>query len=122
DETLIFHCDFEHKRESMEWQHHRSSPPQSAKISRTIKNNHDASFLGFQRSDKRRLDYMEKGTTINGAYYAKLLEKVCVAIEKRHGSLAGGQRFQQGNLFLHNSHIAVPSGRKCGFENLSHLL
>ncbi|ELU18092.1 hypothetical protein CAPTEDRAFT_115375, partial [Capitella teleta] len=44
------------------------------------------------------VDYLEKGTTIKGAFYAKLLDKVRGAInEKRRGLLARDQRLQQVN-------------------------
>ncbi|ELT88663.1 hypothetical protein CAPTEDRAFT_97020, partial [Capitella teleta] len=69
------------------------------------------------------VEYMEKGTPIKGAYYVKLLEIVCVAInEKRHGLFARGQRLQQNNSPSRNSHIAVASDRMCGFEILFHPL
>ncbi|ELU17395.1 hypothetical protein CAPTEDRAFT_45117, partial [Capitella teleta] len=51
------------------------------------------------------IDYLEKGTVIKGAYYAKLLEKVCEAIkEKLRSLLARGQCLQQDNTPSHNSH------------------
>ncbi|ELT97104.1 hypothetical protein CAPTEDRAFT_68417, partial [Capitella teleta] len=69
------------------------------------------------------VDYLEKGTTIKGTYYTKLLEKVCAAIkEKRPGLHARGQRLQQNNSPSYKSHIAVTSCRKCGFEFFSHPL
>ncbi|ELT88657.1 hypothetical protein CAPTEDRAFT_136222, partial [Capitella teleta] len=69
------------------------------------------------------IDYLKKGTTIKSAYYAKLLEKIRAAIkEKRRGLRARGPRPQQDNVPSHNRHIAVASGRKCGFEILSHPL
>ncbi|ELU09844.1 hypothetical protein CAPTEDRAFT_109621, partial [Capitella teleta] len=66
--------------------------------------------------DSKRMihvDYLEKGTTIKGAYYAKLLEKVGAAIKKKHrGLLVRGQRLQQDNLPSHKCHIAMASCRK----------
>ncbi|ELU06195.1 hypothetical protein CAPTEDRAFT_136184, partial [Capitella teleta] len=64
-----------------------------------------------------------KGTSIKGAYYAKLLEKVRAAIkEKRRGLLASGQCLQQNNSPSHNRPIDVTSGRNCGFKILPHSL
>ncbi|ELT90653.1 hypothetical protein CAPTEDRAFT_101416, partial [Capitella teleta] len=122
NEISIFHYDYESKRESMEWRHHGSPPPQNVKVSRTTKKSYDASFLGFQRKDSRGLcgemNYHQRCIPC-----ARLLENVHTAIkEKRRGLLARGQRLQEDNSPSHNSHIAVASGRKGGFEILSQSL
>jgi hypothetical protein len=45
------------------------------------------------------VDYLPRGHTITGEYYAKLLPKVCQAIkEKRRGKLRCGVLFHQDNL------------------------
>ncbi|ELU00643.1 hypothetical protein CAPTEDRAFT_27970, partial [Capitella teleta] len=68
-----------------------------------------------------QVDCLEKGTAAKGAFYAKLLEKVRAASkEKRRRLLARGQRLQQDNSPSDNCHIAIASGRMCGFEILSH--
>ncbi|ELT87910.1 hypothetical protein CAPTEDRAFT_31029, partial [Capitella teleta] len=65
------------------------------------------------------LDYLEKGYTITGAYYAKLLENVRATIkEKRCGLLGWGPLLQQDNTPAYTSHVAVASARKCGFKIL----
>ena len=119
DETWIFHYDPESKRESMEWRQRGSAPPQKFKVSRTTKKIMMSVF--WDCKGVIHIDYLEKGTTITGAYYAKLLEKVRQSIkEKRRGLLARGPLLQQDNAPSHNSHIAVASAKKCGFEILPH--
>ena len=70
------------------------------------------------------VDYLEKGHTITGAYYARLLRKVRAAIKEERRRLLDRdsllQQRQCASPQVHNSHFAVASARKCGFENLPH--
>ncbi|ELU06095.1 hypothetical protein CAPTEDRAFT_137176, partial [Capitella teleta] len=65
------------------------------------------------------IDFLKKGITIKGAYYANLLEKVRAGIkEKLRGLLARRQRLLQDKSPSQNSHIVGASDRKCGFKIL----
>ncbi|ELT98563.1 hypothetical protein CAPTEDRAFT_28007, partial [Capitella teleta] len=98
-----------------------SPPPQNVRVSNTTKKIIMPVF--WDSKGMIHLDNLEKIITIKGAYYAKLLKNVCVAIkEQRRGLVARGPRLQQDNSLSHNSHIEVARGRNCGFEILSHLL
>lgn len=67
------------------------------------------------------IDYKEKGVTITGEYYARLLERLRQCIkEKRRGKLAKGVLLLQDNAPVHKSRIAMAALSKCGFENLDH--
>jgi hypothetical protein len=85
----------------MERRHKGSLPPRkfpiatlASKIVRTV-------FLRVFLDFRRVLvdDYLPRGHTITGEYYAKLIPKVCQAIkEKRQGKLRRGVLFHQDNL------------------------
>ena len=67
------------------------------------------------------MDFLAKGTTITGAYYASLLRKLRDAIKlKRRGMLTKGVRLLQDNAPVHNSHVAQTEARSCGYEILPH--
>ena len=66
------------------------------------------------------MDFLAKGTTINGAYYyASLLQKLWVAIKtERRGMLTKGVRLIQDNAPVHNSPVAQTEALSCGNEIL----
>lgn len=67
------------------------------------------------------IDYLEKGKTINGEYYASELTKLKTAIkEKRRGKLRAGVLLLQDNAPAHTAQVAVAEAAKCGFELLPH--
>lgn len=67
------------------------------------------------------IDYLQRGKTITGVYYAQLIRKLRVAIkEKRRGKLCQGVVFHQDNAPAHTSTVAMAAIRECGFELLQH--
>ena len=67
------------------------------------------------------MDFLAKGTTINGAYYASLLKKLRNSIKtERRGMLTRGVRLLQDNAPVHNLHVAQTETRSCGYEILPH--
>ncbi|XP_076029793.1 histone-lysine N-methyltransferase SETMAR-like [Oratosquilla oratoria] len=66
-------------------------------------------------------DFLAKGTTITGAYYASLLRKLRETIKiKRRGKISKGVLLLQDNTPVHNSHVARSEARACGYEILLH--
>ena len=64
------------------------------------------------------MDFLVKGATINGAYYASLLKKLRNSIKiERRGMLT---RLLQANAPVHNSHVAKTEARSCDYEICSH--
>ena len=62
------------------------------------------------------IDYLEKGRTINGAYYAGSQE-----IErKRRGKLTRGILLLQDNAPAHTPQVAMTVATECGFEIFPH--
>ena len=75
-------------------------------------------LLLFQKSI-----YLQKGRTINGAYYANLPKQLRKAIQaKRPGKWTKGVLFHQKDVPSHNSVVAMAAVHDCGFTLLDHPL
>ena len=69
------------------------------------------------------IDYLQKGQTITGAYYASLLRQLREKIKtKRRGKLTKGVLFHQDNAPVHKSVIAMAAIHDCGFKLIEHPL
>ena len=67
------------------------------------------------------IDYLDKGQTITGEYYASLLRQLRIKIKsKRRGKLSKGVLLLQDNAPVHNAHVATTTARDCGYEILPH--
>jgi len=67
------------------------------------------------------IDYLQKGQTINGEYYANLLRQHRKAIKsKRPGKLTKEVLFHEDNAPAHKSLVAMATLRDCGFELVDH--
>jgi len=66
-------------------------------------------------------DYLERGKTVTGIYYAESLRKLYAAIKhKRRGKLRQGVLLHHDNAPAHTSAVAMAAIRECGFELLNH--
>jgi len=66
------------------------------------------------------IDYLERGKTVTGVYYAELIRKLRSAIKEiRRGKLSHGVLLHQDNAPAHTSAVAMAAIRECGFELLS---
>jgi histone-lysine N-methyltransferase SETMAR len=119
DETWIHHWDPESKQESMQWKHSDSPPPKkfrtqpsAGKIMATI---------FWDSMGVLLIDYMPHNTTINGAYYAALMDQLHKSIkEKRTGKLAKGVLLLIDNAPAHTARVSQAAIRKWDFEQLNH--
>ena len=67
------------------------------------------------------IDYLQRGSTITGAYYAHLLRRLKEQIKlQRRGKLRKGVLLLQDNAPAHRSQVAVAAATDCGFEILPH--
>lgn len=67
------------------------------------------------------LDFLEKGKTITGQYYAELLDKLNDAIRTKRPHLAGKKvLFHQDNAPAHNSMVAMAKLHQLRYELLPH--
>ena len=69
------------------------------------------------------IDYIhiEKGSTVNGEYYAPELTRLKAATkQKRSWKLTARVLWMPDNAPVHTAHVAVAEAVKCGFELLQH--
>lgn len=119
DETWAHHFDPETKLQSMEWKHVDSPTP--VKFRKIASAGKVMASVFWDSEGILMIDYLERGKTITGVYYAQLIRKLRVAIkEKRRGKLRQGIVFHQDNAPAHTSSVAMTAIRECGFELLQH--
>ena len=67
------------------------------------------------------IDFLERGRTINGSYYAAELRRLRQEIARKRGEkLTRGVLLLQDNAPAHTSQVAMTAATKCGFEVLPH--
>jgi len=119
DETWIHHFQPETKIQSKQWKHPESPAPKKAKSVPSAGKVMASVF--WDSKGILLIDYLEKGQTINGRYYADLLRQLRVAIKaKRRGMLTKGVLFHQDNAPVHKSVVAMSAIHDCGFELIDH--
>ncbi|XP_076029120.1 histone-lysine N-methyltransferase SETMAR-like [Oratosquilla oratoria] len=109
----------ETKWQSMQWKH--SSSPTSKKAKVVSSAGMVMATVYWAAKGIVFIDYLQKGKTINGKYYANLLMQLRKAIKsKRAGKLTKGVLFHQDNAPAHMSVVAVALVHDCGFELVDH--
>jgi [histone H3]-lysine36 N-dimethyltransferase SETMAR len=119
DETWIHHWGPKSRLYSKVWWDHNYPPPimvhtqpSAAKILVTI---------FWDSLGVLLIDYMPHKTTINGQYYAALMDRLHESIkEKRRGKLAKGVLLLHDNAPVHTARVARRAILNCGFEELYH--
>ena len=111
----VHHFTQEAKQHSKQWKHSGSPPPKKAK---TVPSAGKVMASVFWDADGILLiDYLQKGQTVNGTYYASLLTQLREKIEiKRRGKLTKGVLFHQDNAPVHKSGIVMAAIHDCGFK------
>jgi histone-lysine N-methyltransferase SETMAR len=67
------------------------------------------------------IDYLPHKTTINGQYYATLMDRLRESIkEKRRGKLTKVVLLLHDSAPAHTARVAQAAIRYCGFEQLNH--
>ena len=119
DECWVHHFEPETKKQSMQWKHPGSPPQKKAKVVSSAGKVMASVF--WDAKGIVFIDYLEKGRTINGEYYAALLKQLRKEIKaKRPGKLTKGVLFHQDNAPAHKSVIAMAALHDCGFKLLDH--
>lgn len=119
DETWVHHFDPETKRQSMSWKRPSSPPMKKFRVAPTAGKVMASVF--WDSEGILFIDYMPKGQTITGSYYANLFPKVRENIkEKRRGKLSLGVLFLHDNAPAHRSEVALTAIRSAGFDLLDH--
>jgi len=119
DETWIYHYTPETKQQSKQWVEAGGSAPKKAKTDPSAGKVMATVFWDSQ--GVVLIDYLEKGKTINGEYYAALLEQLNDAVKTKRPHLAMKKvLFHHDNEPAHTSLIAVAKLHELRFELLPH--
>lgn len=119
DETWIHHFDPETKQQSMTWKRASSPTPKKFKVSSSAGKVMASVF--WDAKGIIMVEYLEKGATITGSYYADQIRRLRKAIkEKRRGKLRAGVLFHQDNAPAHKAAVAMTAIQETGFELLEH--
>ncbi|UYV79714.1 hypothetical protein LAZ67_18000389 [Cordylochernes scorpioides] len=119
DETWAHHFTPESKQQSMQWRHSGSPPPKKAKTVPSVGKIMVSVF--WDSEGVLLLDFLNKGQTITGDYYANLVKQLREAIkEKRRGKLSRKIVYHQDNAPSHRSLQAMATIYDSGFELLPH--
>lgn len=119
DETWIHHYTPETKQQSKQWTARGEPTPKKAK---TVPSAGKVMATVFWDSKGILLiDYLQKGKTITGEYYANLLDKLKTAVvEKRPGMTKKKVLFHQDNAPVHSSHVVTEKLTDLKFQIVSH--
>lgn len=119
DECWVHHFTPETKQQSMQWKHPRSPPPKKAMCAPSAGKIMASVF--WDSKGVILIDYLPRGKTITGEYYANLLKELRGAIvEKRPRKMSKGVLLQHDNAPAHKSAIAQHAIRDCGYELIQH--
>lgn len=119
DETWVHHYDPESKQESMQWHIKGSSPPKKFKV--TPSAGKIMATIFWDCEGILLIDYLKKGSTITGEYYASLLHRLRDSIKiKRRGKLTRGVLLLHDNAPVHKSRHARAAVADCSFEEIEH--
>jgi len=114
DETMVLYYGTLSKRKSMEWCKPGKAPPRKAKVTQSTKKIMATIFWNFRGI--LLINFKERNTTVNAAYYASLLHKLRDAIkEKRRGILRRAVRLLHDYAPVHMA-VFAKAAVDCGFE------
>uniref|UniRef100_A0A3B5BAW3 Mos1 transposase HTH domain-containing protein n=1 Tax=Stegastes partitus TaxID=144197 RepID=A0A3B5BAW3_9TELE len=112
-ETWVHHFDPESKR----WKHMGCPAPKKLKKEASVDRVKASVF--WDSEGLLMIDFLQKGQTVKGDYYASRLQKLKEAIkDKRRGKLQAGVLLLQDFTSVHTAQ--VEEAAKCGFELLPH--
>jgi len=119
NETWIHYYTSETKKQSKQWVIKGESAPKKAK---TVYSAGKIMATVFWDSQEIILiDYLEKGTTITGAYYSSLLNRLKTELQEKRPRLAHKKvLFHHDNAPAHTSAIVVAKLMEIGFQLVSH--
>jgi [histone H3]-lysine36 N-dimethyltransferase SETMAR len=119
DETYIHYSEPTTKRETSQWLPKGSRPPLKAITKVTAKK--VMALVFWDRLGVLLIRYFRKGTTLTGAVYAKILEKLKNAILKKRGEKwEDGVFLLHDNASSHTSRVCQTAIHDLGFIQLTH--
>jgi [histone H3]-lysine36 N-dimethyltransferase SETMAR len=119
DESWIYWYDPETKAMSKQWLPKGSNPPIKAKVTKSA--GKTMLTLFFDAEGWLLTDFLVKGATITGQYYAGILEKLRQAIkEKRRGKLRKGVLLLDDNAPVHRAGVVLDAIHDLHWTRLNH--
>lgn len=119
DETWVHHFDPEKKTQTKTWK--RPSSPTAKKFKVSPSAGKMMATIFWDADGIILIDYLHKGQTINGEYYAALINKLREEIKnKRRGKLQAGVIFHHDNAPPHRAEVAVSAIKTAGFQLMQH--
>lgn len=119
DETWVHHYTPETKEQSKQWRKSGEGPPKKAKSTHSAGKVMATVF--WDAKGVIHIDYLEKGKTINGGYYAALLDRFDVELHRKRPGLARKKAlFHQDNAPAHRSAVAMAKLHELGYELVEH--
>ncbi|GBP04819.1 Mariner Mos1 transposase [Eumeta japonica] len=92
-------------QESMQWTKKGERPPKKFKVQKSASKLMATIF--WDSEGVLLIDYLPKGTTMNGQYYANLLAQAREAVvQKPRGKLSRGVLFLQDNASVHTARVS----------------
>ena len=119
DETWVHYCEPENKAQSLQWVGPGSlrpkkfkTQPSAGKVMATVFWNTKCFIM---------LDFLPKRSTITGAYYANLLDRLRTAVHhKRRGKISKGVLLYQDNARVHTCKVAMDAVEQNRYELIPH--
>lgn len=119
DETWVHYYTPETKEQSKQWTHRGSPPPRKAKVVASAGKVMASIF--WDSKGILLIDYLPKGKTISGQYYADLLDRLLIMIrEKRPGLLKKKILYHHDNASVHTCRTAMQKLEELRFEIIDH--
>lgn len=119
DETYIHHYEPETKRQSKQWLPSGSGPPKKA--IRKLSAKKVMALVFWDKLGVLLVKFFRKGETMTGAKYAKILEELRRAIQKKRKNLWDeGIFLLHDNASSHTSNISKTAITELGFVKLDH--
>ncbi|GBP33922.1 Histone-lysine N-methyltransferase SETMAR [Eumeta japonica] len=119
DETWIHHNTPETKEQSKQWVSRGERGPKKAKQS--LSANKVMATVFWDARGVIHIDYLEKGKTITGEYYSKLLDRFDVDLTQKRPHLAKKKvLFHQDNARVHTCLVTMAKIHELRYELLPH--
>ncbi|GBP29545.1 Histone-lysine N-methyltransferase SETMAR [Eumeta japonica] len=117
DETWVRQYDPESKQESMQWTKKGERPPKKFKVQKSASKLMATTF--WDSESVLLIDYLPKGTTMNGQYYANLLAQAGSRTEATW-KLSRGVLFLQDSASVHTARVSRQALKDTGFSEIDH--
>lgn len=119
DETWIHHNTPETKEQSKQWVSQGNSKPKKAKV--VLSANKVMATVFWDAHGIIHIDYLEKGKTITGEYYSKLLDRFDADLKQKRPHLAKKKvLFHQDNAPAHKCAVAMAKLYELRYELVPH--